>query len=86
MRTGPISCRGLKSVAQIFSALLARKSSCFARILHYFLGPKMENGYLNNSRGGGGGCIYCIYLRNYARHMDFGVKLLKKVQEGDTNS
>ena len=39
---------GLRSVARIFSPLLARKSSGFARILHEFL---PENGYLKTSRG-----------------------------------
>ena len=39
---------GLRSVARIFSPLLARKSSGFARILHNFL-PK--NCYFKNSRG-----------------------------------
>ena len=38
---------GLRSVARIFSPLLARKSSGFARILHFL----PENGYLKNSRG-----------------------------------
>ena len=55
MRTGPVSFRGLRSVARharIFSSLLARKSRGFARILHDFL---PENGYLKNSGGGGGG-------------------------------
>ena len=42
---------GLSSVARIFSPLLARKSSGFARILPDFL---PEYGYLKNSRGGGG--------------------------------
>ena len=43
---------GLKSLARIFSSIrLAWKSSGFARILPDFL-PK--NGYLKNSRGGGG--------------------------------
>ena len=39
---------GLRSVARIFSPLLARKSSGFAQILHVFL---PEYGYLKNSRG-----------------------------------
>ena len=39
---------GLRSVAWIFSPLLARKSSGFVRILHYFL---PEYGYVKNSRG-----------------------------------
>ena len=44
---------GLRSVARIFSPLLARKSSGFARILHdFFFWP--EYGYLKYSRGGGG--------------------------------
>ena len=43
---------GLRSVARIFSPLLARKSSGFARILPDFL---PEYGYFQNSRGGGGG-------------------------------
>ena len=41
---------GLRSVARIFSPLLARKSSGFARILPDFL---PEYGYFENSRGGG---------------------------------
>ena len=40
---------GLRSVARIFSPLLARKSSGFARILPDFL---PEYGYFQNSRGG----------------------------------
>ena len=47
-RTGPVSFRGLRSVARIFSPLLARKSSGFARILPDFL---PEYGYYKNSRG-----------------------------------
>ena len=43
--TGPVSFR---SVARIFSPLLARKSSGFARILPDFL---PEYGYFENSRG-----------------------------------
>ena len=39
---------GLRSVARIFSPLLARKSSGFARILPDFL---PEYGYFDNSRG-----------------------------------
>ena len=35
-RTGPVSFMGLRSVARIFSPLLARKSSGFAGILHAF--------------------------------------------------
>ena len=42
---------GLRSVARIFSPLLARKSSGFARILPDFL---PEYGYFENSGGGGG--------------------------------
>ena len=41
---------GLRSVARIFSPLLARKSSGFAHILHDFLFLP-EYGYLKNSRG-----------------------------------
>ena len=41
-RTGPVSFRGAEvSVARIFSPLLARKSSGFARMLHVFVCPKM---------------------------------------------
>ena len=54
VETGHIGVRdqfrlgGLRSVARIFSPLLARKSSGFARILPDFL---PEYGYFENSRG-----------------------------------
>ena len=45
---------GLRSVARIFSPLLARKSSGFARILHdFFFFFLPENGYLKIPGGGG---------------------------------
>ena len=46
--------QGLRSVARIFSPLLARISSGFARILHFFC-PKILNGYWKILGGGGGG-------------------------------
>ena len=48
MRSGPVSFRGLRSVARIFSPLLARKSSGFARILHDCFARKR---LFENSRG-----------------------------------
>ena len=42
---------GLRSVARIFSPLLAQTSSGFARILNDFLFFLPENGYLKNARG-----------------------------------
>ena len=59
--TGPVSFGGggLKSLTQIFSPLLARKSSGFAQILLAFM---PENGYLKNSGGGGSAAPLVPYL------------------------